>query len=281
MAPVHHVRVASTRVDVEELGAGLPVVVVQTALSVDELQPLARDLGADHHVWHVRRPGYNTDGPSRVPGSVEADADLVAAVVVELGIQPVHVLGASYSAAVALTLAARHPEVVRGLALVEPPPHGTPGTAEFRAVNAALLEVYARRGAREALDDVMRRIDGPGWRADAERELPGSVAGMERDADTFFCSDVPALLGWVLDDVTAGSIRCPTLLVGGSESHAWFGQMLARLERVLADTSRVTIAGAGHSVALTHAAEVSAVVREHLRCVSPGTRATGSDVRGS
>lgn len=281
MTPVHHVTVAGTRVDVEELGAGNPVVVVQTALAVDELQPLARELSLDHHVWHVHRPGYGTHGAARVPGSVEADAELVAAVVVELGIQPVRVLGASYSAAVALTLAARHPEIVAGLTLVEPPPYGTPGAADFRSANEALLEVYVRLGAHESLDHVMRMVDGPDWRTNAERDRPGSVANVERDADTFFRSDVPALLGWVLDDVTAGSIRCPTLLVGGGESHAWFGQMLARLERVLADTSRVTIAGAGHSAALTHAAEVAAAVRDHLRRVSPDTRTTESDARGS
>jgi pimeloyl-ACP methyl ester carboxylesterase len=282
MAPVHHVTVAGTRVEVEELGAGATFVVIQTALAVRELEPLARELSNDVRVWHVRRPGYGASGPARAPGSVASDADLVAAVLGRFGAGPAHVLGASYSAAVAISLAARHPDVVRSLTLVEPPPHSTPGAAEFRSANEALLEVHARLGAREALEQVMRIVDGPDWRTNAERDLPGSVADMERDADTFFTSDVPALLGWQHDDIAAATIDCSTLLVGGGDSHPWFGQMLDRLDRVLAQTRRVTIAGAGHSVAVTHPVEVASAVRAaHVRRVSPGTRATSDGAPGS
>ena len=275
MAPVHQVAVAGTHVEVEELGAGEPAVVVQTALSVHEHAPLSRELSTDFHVWHVHRPGYGASGPVRTGGSIEADADLVEAVVRRLGLGPTHLVGASYSAAVVLSVASRHSAVARSVTLVEPPPYGTPSAAEFRSAMEGIREVYSRSGAGDALDDVMRIVDGPEWRTNAERDLPGSVADMERDAGTFFGSDIPSLLRWRFDDADGAGIRAPALLVGGGESSPWFGQMLDRLERVLVDTTRVTIAGAGHAAALTHPAEVAAAVREHVRSVSPGTRAGG------
>lgn len=267
---VHRVAVAGTHVEVDELGAGAPAVVVQTALSIDEHAPLSRELGTSLHVWHVHRPGYGANGPARVPGSIEADADLVVSVLDRIGTGPAHVVGASYSAAVALSLAVRHPEAVSSLALVEPPPYDTPGATEFRSAIEEPVEVHARLGARTALEHVMRMIDGPDWRAHAERDLPGSVGDMERDAETFFRSDVPALLGWTFDDDQASGIRCPTLLVGGATSHPWFAEMLDRLQRVVASTTRVSVPGAGHSVALTHPAAVGAAVIAHVRDVSPG-----------
>jgi pimeloyl-ACP methyl ester carboxylesterase len=236
---------------------------------------LSRELSASLHVWHVHRPGYGGSGPARVPGSVEADADLVAAVVDRFEAAPVHLVGASYSAAVALSLATRHPDAVRSLALVEPPPYDTPGATDFRSAIEEPVEVHARLGALRALDHVMRMVDGPDWRAHAERDLPGSVSDMERDAETFFRSDVPALLGWTFDDEQAAGIRCPTLLVGGATSHPWFAEMLDRLQRVVPSTTRASVPGAGHSVALTHPVEVGAAVLAHVRDVSPGRPAAG------
>lgn len=282
MVGVRQVAVAGTLVEVEQLGAGEAVVVVQTALTVDELRPLSLALAdaGDLEVWHLHRRGYGANGPAPSAASVHSDADLVAAVVGELALGPVHLVGASYSAAVALTLAGRHPAAVRSLALVEPPPYATTGTADFRAATTELVALFTEPdGPRRALDRIMGLVDGPGWRADAERDLPGSVAAMERDAATFFEADLPALLEWRFDEAEAKRVRCPTLLVGGGASRDWFTQMLDRLERELPHTSRLTVPDAGHTAALTHAADVAAAVRAHVRAVSPGTgaREGGSD----
>lgn len=275
MSPVHDVVVAGTHVEVHELGAGEPVVVVQTALGMDELDPLSRALSTDLHVWHVHRPGYGAGGPARSLGSIGTDVDFVMSVLGNLDLGPAHLVGASYSAAVVLSLVSLHPEAARSVALVEPPPYGTTRAADFREATSGLLDIHARAGATAALGQIMNLIDGPDWRANAERDLPGSVAAMERDAATFFVSDLPALLGWSFDDAQAAAVACPALLLGGSVSHNWFGEMLDRLERVIATTTRVTVAGAGHSAALTHPTEVAAAVRDHVRAVSSGTRADG------
>lgn len=269
------IAVGGTRVEVEEVGDGTPVVVVQTALTADELRPLAVMLASASgmHVCHVDRPGYRGTALARSAGSVSADAGLVVEVVERLGLSGIHLVGASYSAAVVLTLASHRPDLVASLTAVEPPPFGTAGAAEFRTANAGLLEIYAGAGPAPALDRVMGLIDGPDWRASAERLLPGSVAAMERDAVAFFEHDVPALLGWRFDDEAAARVECPVLLVGGGASGDWFAGMLTRLERVLPMTSRMVVPRAGHSVALTHPAQVATAVRDHIRAVSSEPRA--------
>ena len=269
MAPVHHVTVAGSHVEVEELGAGEPVVVVQTALSIDELAPLAHALSAHFQVWHVHRPGYGAHARPVVRRSIADDADLVAAVTGELVGGPAHLVGASYSAAVLLTLASRHPGAVRSLALVEPPPFGTDAAADFRDATRGLVAAHAEAETSHALETIMRLVDGPGWRANAERDLPGSVAAMERDAQTFFESDLPALLAWTFTDADAAGLDSPVLLVGGSDSSRWFAEMLDRLGSVLPRSARTTIDGAGHTAALSHVDEVARVIRDHVRSVSP------------
>lgn len=278
---MRQVAVAGTHVEVEQHGEGEQVVVVQTALTVDELRPLSMALAdaGGLRVWHVHRRGYGNSGPAPQSSSVDSDADVVAAVLRELELGPVHVVGASYSAALALTLAGLHPTAVRSLALVEPPPYATTGAADFRAATTELLALWSQEdGPTRALERIMGQIDGPGWRANAEGDLPGSVAAMQRDAAAFFEADLPALLEWRFPRAAAVRVSCPTLLVGGGDTRDWFTEMLDRLEREIPTTSRVTVPGAGHSAALTHAAEVAAAVRTHMRAVS---RDIGAQERGS
>ncbi len=52
-------------------------------------------------------------------------------------------------------------------------------------VNARLLDIFLRRGAAVALDELMTMLAGPNWRAESERAHAGSVAALERDAATF------------------------------------------------------------------------------------------------
>lgn len=267
---MRQVAVGGTHVEVEELGEGTPVVVVQTALSADELRPLTVMLGSTGglHACHVARPGYRGSPPVSGPGSVSADADLVVAVVESMGMSGIHLVGASYSAAVVLVLASRRPDLVSSVTAVEPPPYGTDAAPDFRAASIGLIDLYTGVGPGPALDRVMNLIDGPDWRVNAEHLVPGSVATMERDAVIFFEHDVPALLDWTFDDPAAARLACPVLLVGGGATSEWFDGMLTRLERVVGSTTRVVVPGAGHSVALTHAAQVASAVRDHIRSVS-------------
>lgn len=260
------VAVDGVDLEVEVLGSGEPVVVIQTALTADELQPLAaRTARSGYQVSHYHRRGYAGSGPLLRPASVASDAADCLALMAALDIVPAHVVGASYSAAVALTLASSSPEAVRTLTVIEPPPIGVPSTPEFHAASTALLETFRLHGPHVALDEFLTMLTGPDWRSESERDLPGSVAAMERDATTFFGADLPAVLSWDFGPTEAEAVRCPVLHVGGSDSGPWFAEVRTRILALLPGTEDATVDGAGHLLASTHPEETARALVDFLR----------------
>jgi pimeloyl-ACP methyl ester carboxylesterase len=255
------------RLEVEITGRGEPVVVIQTALTCDELRPVSQHLtrSGGYRVLHYHRRGYAGSGELHVAPSLSADAADAAALIDVLGAGPAHVVGVSYSAAVALVLASSSPELVHTLSVVEPPPAGTPGAEEFRHANAGLLSSYEERGAQAALEEFMTMLVGADWRGTSERDAPGSVEAMERDAPSFFTGDVPALRSWRLSAEEAARIRCPTLYVGGSDSAPWFTEMRTRLLSLLPHADEATVEGAGHLLASTHPEQLAGLLVDHFR----------------
>ncbi|MEX5717933.1 alpha/beta fold hydrolase [Geodermatophilus maliterrae] len=234
------------------LGSGDPVALVPTALTADELLPLAERLQGRFRVVHYHRRGYAGSSPATPPGSVAQDAGDCARLLAALGFQRVHVLGVSYSAAVAIQMAVDHPDLIRTLTLVEPPPvHGS-GDAMFRAANADLLGDRQARGAEVAVDRFLTRTMGPDWRGRLDGVIPGSSAQVLRDSRTFLDVDIPALLAWPFDASTATRVRCPVLHVAGSDHGPFFDGVGDLIRAWLPQADQVVIAGAGHDVALTH-----------------------------
>lgn len=136
-------------------------------------------------------------------------------------------VGVSYSAALALRLAADTPERAYSLVLLEPPPVHTRHAAEFRAANERLLRTRRERGATAALDEFLTMLMGSDWRDVADRHVAGASAQMTRDAVTFFDTDVPALLAWRFGPADVRAISCPVLHVGGTDSGPLFAAVRA------------------------------------------------------
>ena len=102
-------------------GSGPPALLVHGsmsfgALAFSEQRPLAAEF--ELHVVDRRGFGRSPDGAGRVDFEPETD-DLAT-----LLDRPMHVLGHSYGAIVCMLAAARKPESVRSLALIEPPAFG-------------------------------------------------------------------------------------------------------------------------------------------------------------
>lgn len=260
------VEVGETTLAVEDGGAGEPVVLVQTALTADELLPLGLALRQrGYRVLRYHRRGYGSSGPARDPGSIAADARDCADLMSAVGLGRAHVVSVSYGAAVALELAARRPDLVATTTAIEPPPTLLDDPGGFVAANEALLARYRSAGASAALDSFLTRLVGTGWRAEMERLLPGSVARMERDAATFFGGDVPALLGWTFGDADAAAVGSPLLYVGGTLSGPWFAAVRRRMLAWFPDASDVVVDGADHNLVLTHAEDVAEAVDGFLQ----------------
>ncbi len=259
--------VGDGHLEVEVSGRGEPVVVIQTALTSDELRPVSQHIARSggYRVLHYHRRGYAGSSPAHDRASAAGDVADACALIRAMDAIPAHVVGVSYSATVALSLVCSDPELVHTLTVVEPPPTGTVGAAEFQQLNMALLRRYEARGAQVALEEFMTALVGADWREVSERDLPGSVEAMERDAATFFTCDIPALLSWRFGATEAARIRCPVLYVGGDQTGPWFTQMRARLLALLPHADEAMVEGAGHLVATTHPSELAQLMLQHFR----------------
>lgn len=261
---MNRVTIVDASLEVEVRGTGEPVVLIQTGLTADELAPVAELLSGFTTVLYHRR-GYGGSSPAEAPGSIARDALDCQRLLTALGLDAAHIVGLSYSGAVAMQLASTAPRCVRSVCLIEPPPVHTPHAAEFRRVNDELAKVYQQQGSAAALDHVMQLLVGPDWRAESERLLPNSVAQMERDAGTFFGVDLPALLSWHFDAKDAARITQPVRYIGGTASGPWFAAARQLISEWLPHRDEVIIAGADHSLALTHTAQVATAIAEFVR----------------
>lgn len=229
-----------------------PVVLIRTALDAGELLPLGEHLAAAG-----LRP---IDCPRPSLGSIRGEADSVAEQLRDLTHGPVHVVGASYSAAVALALASHHPDLVSTLTVVEPPPAGTAYDGDFRDLCRELLADHQGRGTAAALDRFMAGLAGDDWRQRQERLRPGSVEQIEAGAEEFFTAELPALDGWSFSDEEAARVACPTLVVQGAETRPMFAAMAQRVAGVAPRAALKVVAGADHLAASTHPGEVAELV---------------------
>ena len=261
------VAVSDAVLEVSIRGSGEPILLIQTALIADEFLPLASqpDLEDHYQIILYHRRGYGGSSRVRGPGSIERDALDCQRLLTALHIEHAHVVGVSYSAAVALQLAATVPSCVRTLTLIEPPPVHTYSADEFLAANAKFIEDYRMAGPATALDRFLARVVGPDWRTDIEHHVPGGAEQVERDADTFFATDMPALMTWRFRAEDAQRIGQPVLYIGGTESGPWFVEVRELILRWLPQAQDVVLAGADHSLAMTHAAQIAAAMRAFLR----------------
>ena len=207
------------------MGEGEPVVIVQTALSVDELRPLAQLLSTRGRFrWSTTTAaatlerigngsGVGGRRGSRLPGPHDRAR---------------HRAGSRRRREFQRRDRADPGRVsTRDRADPDRGRTATRRRAELFTVSRRehpLLQTYETNGPLVALDEFMTMLSGPDWRAETERDVPGSLATMQRDAATFFESDVPKLLSWRFGADDAAGIGCPVLCVSGSDSGPWFAR---------------------------------------------------------
>lgn len=257
---------AGAHVEIRTKGVGESLVLIQTALSPEQLVPLsnAPAIVNRFHVIDCRRQGYGLSSSVDGPGSVARDANDCLTVLRDLDVTSAHILGTSYSGAVALEVAATAPEMVATLTLIEPPPLHGPPAAEFLASNRDLIGAFERDGVTAALELFTQRAGAPSWLAERAEASPEIVAENEQNAKTFFTADVPALLDWQFDADPGRDRHLPVLYIGGTASHPWFSHVHRWVTETFPQCEDHLIEGAGHSVVATHTKQVSQLLAEFL-----------------
>ena len=166
---------------------------------------------------------------------------------------PAVLIGASFGGYVCLDLAARKPELVKALVLMDAP--------LFDHEFSADLQAYEREEERllEAGDlDAATRLNVDFWIGDAPSDVKRLTLEMCRGAlELEYEPELPETI-----DLTR--IAAPALVLTGERDHADFQAIAERLAAGLPDARRATVPGAQHLPALERPEHTARLVMEFL-----------------
>ena len=169
------------------------------------------------------------------------------------GTEPAALVGSSYGGLVSLDFAARHPELVTALVLLDAPlPDHDFSDPDFLAYAEEEERLY-EAGDLDALAELDISFWAPGL---AERLRP-----MARRAVEF---DVPEVEG-----VDLAAVRVPTLVGVGEDDKPDFRAIAERLAAEIPGAELAVIPGAGHLPSMEQPEATAALVRHFLKGQSP------------
>lgn len=212
--------------------------------------------------WDHRGQGRSADVNARAI-SIEQVTDDAVALIRALALPPVHFVGLSMGGFVGMRLAARHPELLRSLTLLDTSADAEPeeNVPRYRLLNAVTRWLGIRwvvgrvmpiMFGRTFLSDPAKATDRAHWRAQLagnRRSIYRAVNGViEREAVT------PEL----------AAIRCPALVLVGEEDVATVPAKSERIRERIAGAELQRIPGAGHSSSVEQPAAVTAALDAFL-----------------
>jgi 3-oxoadipate enol-lactonase len=225
-------------------------------------EPQLSGLSDDYRLLAWDLPGYGASAPLDAPMTFDALADAAARWIASAcpDATPVHVVGISFGGMIAQYLAARHPRVVRSLALMATSPRfGLDGTRpdEWRAARLAPLD----QGQQpvDFADRVLGALAGPHISADAfdgQRKAMARISAdaLRRSIDCLITHDSRALLP---------TIAAPTLCLVGDLDHETPADYAFAVTDGIAGAQLAVIPDAGHLLNVEAPAEVNALLRRH------------------
>jgi len=216
-------------------------------------------LGEGVRVVAYDRRAYGASGAPEPYGgtTVEEQTEDAAALLRALGGVPAVVCGHELGALVCLDLLRRHPALVLGAVLVEPPLLSlSPGGPEAMGALRQVVERGAAEGGPAgAVEAYLEHLGGPGLLAllgDERRDAAGAGARA-------FAADLAAAPAWQFSRRELRGIRAPVVVVAGARSHELRREVAAALAELL--SARVVDSESGHFAPVEDPGAVAACVR--------------------
>ncbi|WP_128432032.1 alpha/beta fold hydrolase [Streptomyces cyaneus] len=231
-----------TAISCRQLGSGPPVVLVHgSGGGLHSWQPVAEQLADRFELWLPARRGYAPSGPGRSPKCFADEVGDLRALIDKIG-RPVHLIGMSYGATVALhAMAAGLP--VRSLVLWEPPLYAA--GEELAPVLAEFEELTARGDRRRAdrlLGEKVARVPA----ALLDLMDAGESDDNHPDDAPGWCRDLESMAADSVDMERWSAVTAPTLLMRGADTWQPMPATLDRLAAVLPHVTLTTFPGQMH-----------------------------------
>lgn len=238
-----------------------------SAASHKEWAPLIEVL-AEH--WHVLAPdfiGYGQTGPwpAEKPFSIDADVEALLAVA-ETAEAPLHLVGHSYGAALALEAARALKDKVKSLTLVEPVSfhllrlEDLPEWQDVEKLGVAVLDPVAKGDDKKAAGAFMSYWLGR-WRWwIAPESFKSAIATTIPKVALEFSIALDANS----TTMDYAEITAPTLLIMGSKTPPPTRAVTELLSKTLPNVELKTLKGAGHMSPFTHPGKLNRMILDHL-----------------
>jgi len=213
-------------------------------------------------------PGYGESRSESPPAGIPALAELIFEFIRTLGLSKINVHGTSFGAMLALTLAARHPELIDRLVL-----------SCFLArqdLAGRMMRATWKRAARDSgmravadLTSVAGFARGFYERADAGEQLQAVREACAHTTPEAFISSTEAVEQADLGPLFAG-VTAPTLLLGGEDDQmtpihpAASGVGFSIIRNLLPNCQLEILPDCGHFLVLEQAAVAAALIEQFL-----------------
>lgn len=250
----------------EDTGSDKPVVLFSHGLLFDGemFAAQAQALSADYRVIRYDHRGQGKSDESTLRsidmGTLTADA---IELIERLRLGPVHFIGLSMGGFVGMRIAARRPELIRSLMLLDTSadPEPEENIGQYRAMNG-FVKLF---GTRLLIGKVMRIVYGRTFLSDPKRSAERERA---RERLLALRPSIWRAVNGVIERETVlgelGQIRCPTLVLVGAEDVATVPLKSERIQERIEGSKMLLIRGAGHSSSIEEPAAVSEMIREFL-----------------
>jgi pimeloyl-ACP methyl ester carboxylesterase len=249
------VEIHGSRLYVEKFGSGAPIVFLHGGLHHfdNTFQKQLDDFATTRQVIGIDQRGHGHSPDDGRPFSYEAMAEDTAAVIRNLGIGPVDVVGHSDGADVGLKLARAHPELVRRLVISGAnlraglPPDEVRRRADWSPVQMSeFLAKFAQRFP-------------PSFRTDYEAVAPGGGHWDALVARSYQLWLTPV----VMDAADLKAIRSPVLVIAGDKDFSSL-EDTAEIFRGLSTAQLFIVPGAGHGTFLEKPELVDLAIHQFL-----------------
>ena len=236
-----------------------PLVLVHPfPLDPSALAPLAERLGPEVQVLRPGLPGFGGVVRASAP-SIDGFADHVAAAVRGLPGRRAVVGGVSMGGYVALSVAARRPDLVAGLVLIDTKAQADDDAARGGRERAIAAIEAGRTG--EVLDDLLPRLVA----ADATPAARAEIRAIADAQDPGALIDVLAAMRDRPDRTRAlPEITAPALVVVGAEDVVTPPEVARMLAAGIPNATCEEVAGAGHLTPLEAPDALAALIRTFL-----------------
>jgi 3-oxoadipate enol-lactonase len=121
-----------------------------------------------------------------------------------------------------------------------------------------IVERYMAGDRVDAAHAFLALVDGPDWRAEISRTVPGGIKQVEHDVATLFECELPSIEEWRFGPDEAARITQPVFYLLGSESGPIFAESRDLLRSWLAQLEHDVLPGANHLLQMRDPAEAAA-----------------------